>query len=85
MLERGFVGMGADEFVAKGGNDFGELLFHFGLGRPTGFVGGLAEVAVGDEIDRLFREFFHGFFGLFSGVVSVCGLVGAVVGTGRDA
>jgi hypothetical protein len=52
--------MGTDEFVAERGDDLGQMLFHGGLGGPAFFVGGLAEVAVGDEIDALLKEFFYG-------------------------
>jgi hypothetical protein len=58
VLERGFVGMGADEFVAEFGDGGGEGLLHRVLGGPADFVGGLAEVAVGDEEDGL--GFSHG-------------------------
>lgn len=58
------VGVGADELVAEGGDDLGELFFHGGLGRPALFVGGLAKVAVGDEIDGFLGEFFDGGHGV---------------------
>jgi hypothetical protein len=53
-------GVGADELVAKRGNNLGQLFFHGGLGRPAFFIGRLAEVAVGDQIDALLRQFFYG-------------------------
>ena len=60
VLHISFVGMGADEFVTERGDDLGELFFHGGLGGPALLVGGLAQIAVGDEVDGFFREFFHG-------------------------
>ena len=45
------VGVGADEFVTKLSHGGGECLLHRVLGGPADFVGGLAEVAVGDEED----------------------------------
>jgi hypothetical protein len=54
----GFVGMRADELVAELGDGGGEGLLHRVLGGPADFVGGLTEVAVGDEENGF--EFGHG-------------------------
>ena len=59
-----FVGVGANELIAERGDDLGEVLFHGGLGGPALFVGRLAKVTVGDEIDGLFRKFFNGGHGV---------------------
>jgi len=56
----GLVAVGADEFVAKVGDGGGEGLFHFLLGGPADGVGGVAEVAVGDQRDGFFGGFGHG-------------------------
>lgn len=58
VFEFRFVGMGADELVAELRNGGGERRFHGTLGWPADFVGGLAEVAVGDEENGF--EFGHG-------------------------
>jgi hypothetical protein len=43
--------VGADEFVTEPSHGGGERLLHRVLGGPADFVGGLAEIAVGDEKD----------------------------------
>ena len=58
VLHLGLVGMGPDEPVAELGDGGGELLLHRDLAGPGFFVGGLAEVAVGDEENGL--GFGHG-------------------------
>ena len=58
---RGLVGVGADEPVAELGDGGGEALLHGALGRPADFVGGVAQIAVGDEENGFqFRDFRHG-------------------------
>jgi len=59
VTELGFVGVGADEFVAERGDCFGELFFHRRLERPGDLVSGLAQVAVGDEEDGFGGAVFH--------------------------
>jgi hypothetical protein len=59
VLEGGLVGMGADELVAELGDSGGELPLHRLLAGPGFFVGGLAQVTVGDEQDGFLRGFFH--------------------------
>ena len=49
VLLGGFVGVGADEFKTELGDGGGEGLLHRVLRGPADFVGGWAEVAVGDE------------------------------------
>jgi hypothetical protein len=51
--------MGADELVAEPGDGGGELPLHRLLAGPGFFVGGLAQVTVGDEQDGFLRGFFH--------------------------
>lgn len=61
MFLRGLVGVGADEFVAERGDGGGELFLHGALSGPADFVGGIAQVAVGDEENGFqFRDFRHG-------------------------
>jgi hypothetical protein len=51
--------MGANEAVAKPGNGSGELSLHGLLGRPADLVGGLAQIAIGEEEDGFLRKLFH--------------------------
>ena len=50
------VRMGADDLPAIGLEGGLEGLLHFGLGGPTGLVGGRAQVATGDELDLVALE-----------------------------
>ena len=43
--------MGANKTVSKPGNGSGQLSFHGLLGRPADLVGGLTQIAIGDEED----------------------------------
>jgi hypothetical protein len=58
VLQGGLVGMGADQFATEFGDGGRQGLLHGMLGGPADFVGGLAEIAAGDEED------FHGFGGV---------------------
>ena len=59
VLELSFVGMGANEFVAELGHGGSELLLHRLLEGPSVFVGGLAEITVGDELNGFNGSLFH--------------------------
>lgn len=59
VLELSFVRMGADELVAELGHGGSKLLLHRLLEGPGVFVGGLAEVTVGDELNGFNGSLFH--------------------------
>ena len=60
VLQFRFVGMGADQLVAEHGHGGGELAFHRFLEGPGEFIGGGAQIAIGDEENGFFGRFFHG-------------------------
>ena len=54
------LGLGFHFLQLGTGDGGGELLFHGGLAGPGFFVGGLAEVAIGDEQHGFLGRLFHG-------------------------